>query len=45
LAALDAPLQQLYREMCGRSIALGLEAGGLNAAQAQQLRERLGSSA
>ena len=42
LASLDAPLQQLYREMCSRSIALGLEAGGVNAQQAAQLRAMLG---
>jgi len=43
LASLDAPLQQLYREMCSRSIALGLEAGGVNAEQATRLRGMLGT--
>lgn len=42
LATLDEPLQRLYREMCSRSIALGREAGGVNAQQAQQLQQMLG---
>ncbi len=44
LSTLDAPLQQLYREMCSRSIALGLEAGGVNAEQAATLRQRLATT-
>lgn len=44
LSTLDAPLQQLYREMCGRSIALGLESGGVNAEQAKTLHAMLGTS-
>ncbi len=44
LAALDPSLQQLYRAMCSRSIALGLEAGGINEQQAQQLRQMLGTN-
>lgn len=42
LSALPAPLQQLYREMCGRSIALGIEAGGVDAAKAATLHDMLG---
>ncbi len=44
LSTLDAPLQQLYREMCGRSIALGLESGGVNAEQAKTLHAMLGTT-
>ncbi len=44
LSTLDAQLQQLYRAMCSRSIALGLEAGGLNPEQARELRVMLGTS-
>ncbi len=43
LSTLDPSLQQLYREMCGRSIALGLESGGVDAAQAQTLHTMLGT--
>lgn len=42
LSALPAPLQQLYREMCVRSIALGIEAGGVDAAKAATLQDMLG---
>ena len=45
LSTLDAPLQQLYRAMCSRSIALGLEAGGVNVQQAATLRKMLGDTA
>ncbi len=43
LSALPAPLQQLYRDMCGRSIALGIEAGGVDAAKAATLHDMLGT--
>lgn len=45
LQGLDPSVQQLYRALCGRSIALGLEAGGIDAAQAVQLRSLLGEQA
>ena len=41
LQGLDPALQHLYRELCTRSIALGLEAGGVDEGQAGQLRTLL----
>lgn len=41
LQGLDPALQHLYRALCTRSIALGLEAGGVDEGQAGQLRTLL----
>lgn len=43
LQGLDPSLQDLYRALCARSIALGLEAGGVDDAQAGQLHALLGA--
>jgi predicted short-subunit dehydrogenase-like oxidoreductase (DUF2520 family) len=45
LATLAPDVLALYRELCGRSIALGIERGGVDAAQAAQLRALLSVSA
>jgi len=43
LSALDPALLALYQLLCARSIPLGLERGGINAAQAARLRVLLGA--
>lgn len=44
LSGLSPLLQSLYRDMCARSVALGLESGSITSEQAEELRLMLGSS-